>query len=163
MRGDLTEIKHIADETVDAMRDIARLIQSDRYGADDLPTLLRETAARMLRGIPHTLTVEEGTHTRELSVDRQRDLILMFKEALHNISRHAAATQVDITLAQAVPGSLVLTVRDDGRGFTLPSSSPSGMGLTNLRRRAEKHQGRAEITSAPGVGTTVKITLPLHV
>jgi hypothetical protein len=79
-REDLAEIKTIADETVDAMRDITRLMQSERYGTDDLPTLLRETAARTLRGIKHTVSIDNETQTRRLAVDRQRDLMLMFKE-----------------------------------------------------------------------------------
>jgi signal transduction histidine kinase len=156
---DLAEIKSIADESVAAMRDITRLIQSDRYGSDDLATLLRETAARLLRTIPHTLTVEAGTSSRKLPVDRQRDLILMFKEALHNITRHAAATAVDIHLAQSST-ELSVTLRDNGRGFD-PDAVTSGMGLTNLRRRAEKHQGRVDIVSTPQ-GTTLNLILPLH-
>jgi signal transduction histidine kinase len=156
---DLAEIKSIADESVAAMRDITRLIQSDRYGSDDLATLLRETAARLLRTIPHTLTVEAGTSSRKLPVDRQRDLILMFKEALHNITRHAAATAVDIHLAQSST-ELSVTLRDNGRGFD-PDAVTSGMGLTNLRRRAEKHQGRVDIVSTPQ-GTTLNLILPFH-
>jgi signal transduction histidine kinase len=158
-RADLTEIKHIADETVSAMRDITRLIQSDRYGSDDLATLLRETAARLLRTIPHTLTVEAGTSSHKLPVDRQRDLILMFKEALHNITRHAEATEVGLKLKQTAD-SLVLTLQDDGKGFD-PAAVTGGMGLTNLRRRAEKHQGRVDIVSTPQ-GTTLTLTLPFH-
>jgi signal transduction histidine kinase len=158
-RDDLTEIKHIADETVSAMRDITRLIQSDRYGSDDLATLLRETASRLLRTIPHTLTVEAGTSSRKLPVDRQRDLILMFKEALHNITRHAEATEVAIKLKQTAD-SLVLTIQDNGKGFD-PAAVTGGMGLTNLRRRAEKQQGRVDIASTSR-GTTLTLTLPLH-
>lgn len=158
-REDLSEIKSIADETVDAMRDITRLMQSERYGKDDLPTLLRETADRMLRGIHHHLRIDNHAQTRLLAVDRQRDLILMFKEALHNITRHAAAMEVSITLAPD-RDSLVLTVQDDGKGFDTAAAT-SGMGLTNLRRRAAKHQGRADIVSSPQ-GTTLTLTLPLH-
>ena len=160
VREDLTEIKTIADETVDAMRDITRLMQSDRYGADDLPTLLRETAARTLRGIPHTVSIHNDTQTRRLAVDRQRDLILMFKEALHNITRHAEATEVKITLEQD-HRDIVLTVHDNGHGFD-PTARTVGMGLANLRRRATKHQGKVDIDSSPQ-GTTLKLTLPLHV
>jgi signal transduction histidine kinase len=162
VRADLGEIKDIADETVSAMRDITRLIQSDRYGTDDLATLLRETADRLLRGIGHTLAVEEGTHARALPVDCQRDLILMFKETLHNITRHAGAKRVEIQLAQS-NGQLTLRVHDDGRGFD-PAAAPqgAGMGLTNLQRRAAKHGGNVQITSAPAQGTTVSITLPHH-
>jgi signal transduction histidine kinase len=161
VRGDLTEIKDIADDTVGAMRDITRLIQSDRYGTDDLATLLRETAARLLRGIDHHLTIESGTHAQRLPVDRQRDLILMFKETLHNITRHSAATSVDIRLEQA-NGRLTLAVRDNGRGFDAPAPNGAGMGLTNLHRRAAKHGGSVHIASAPAQGTTVSITIPHH-
>jgi signal transduction histidine kinase len=158
-RADLTEIKVIADETVDAMRDITRLMQSERYGTDDLPTLLRETADRMLRGITHTLDLDEHAQTRRLAVDRQRDLMLIFKEALHNITRHAAATEVHISLKQT-HNDLVLTIRDNGHGFDT-TAKHTGMGLTNLHRRAAKHQGRTDITSSPQ-GTVLTLTLPLH-
>jgi signal transduction histidine kinase len=158
-REDLTEIKDIASETVDAMRDITRLMQSERYGTDDLPTLLRETAARMLRGITHSIKIDEHAQTRRLSVDRQRDLMLMFKEALHNITRHAAATEVQIALTQT-HNDLVLTIRDNGHGFDTTATT-TGMGLTNLHRRAAKHQGSTDIASSPQ-GTTLTLTLPLH-
>jgi len=158
-RDDLAEIKTIADETVDAMRDITRLMQSERYGTDDLPTLLRETAARTLRGLKHTVSIDNETQTRRLAVDRQRDLMLMLKEALHNITKHAAASEVTLTLTQD-HRDIILTVRDNGHGFD-PAATTSGMGLTNLRRRAAKHQGRAEISTSPQ-GTTLTITLPLH-
>lgn len=156
---DLIEIKEIADETVDAMRDITRLMQSERYGNDDLPTLLREAADRMLRGVNHHIRIDNHAQTRLLAVDRQRDLILMFKEALHNITRHAAATEVSISLTPD-RDSVVLTVKDNGKGFD-PAAITTGMGLTNLRRRAAKHQGRADIVSSPQ-GTTLTLTLPLH-
>jgi len=159
-REDLAEIKHIADETVSAMRDITRLIQSDRYGSDDLATLMRETATRLLRTIPHTLTTEAGTASRKLPVDRQRDLILMLKEAIHNITRHAAATAVDIHLAQSST-ELSVTLRDNGRGFD-PAAVTEGMGLTNLQRRAAKHGGSVRIDAAPARGTKLTITLPVH-
>ncbi len=160
-RNDLLEIKEIADETVSAMRDITRLIQSDRYGGDDLATLLRETATRLLHGIGHTLTVENAPHGQRLPVDCQRDLILMFKETLHNIMRHAEANAVDIRLAQT-DRELTLTVHDNGRGFDPAAPHDSGMGLTNLHRRSAKHGGSVHITSEPAHGTTVRLQLPHH-
>lgn len=159
-REDLLQIKEIADETFGAMRDITRLIQSDRYGSDDLATMLRETASRLLRTTPHTLSVETSTPARKLPVDCQRDLILMFKEALHNITRHASATKVDIRLTQSGNG-LTVTISDNGCGFET-SASFEGMGITNLQRRAAKHGGNVRINSVPQQGTTLIITLPVH-
>ena len=142
------------------MRDITRLIQSDRYGSDDLATLLRETAARLLRTIPHTVILEGASSAHKLPVDRQRDLILMFKEALHNITRHAAATAVEIRLVQS-SARLSVALHDNGCGFD-PAAATEGMGLTNLQRRAAKHGGTVRIDSAPAQGTTLTITLPVR-
>jgi signal transduction histidine kinase len=158
-REDLAQIQSIADESVAAMREITRLVQSNRYGSDDLPLLLRGGAQRLLRGIAHTLHIDDGVEARRLNVDRQRDLMLIFKEALHNITRHAHATHVDIRLRQT-ESTLILTVEDNGQGFN-PATPHSGMGLTNLRRRAEKHHGRVNLDSTPQ-GTLLMLTLPLH-
>jgi signal transduction histidine kinase len=161
VRGELAELQGIASETVEAMRDITRLIQSNGYGAGDLAAHLRETAARLLRGVPHTLTAEDGATWNQLPMDQQRDLILMFKEMLHNILRHARATAVNIILAHS-RGQLTLTVRDNGCGFDPAASASNGMGLANLRRRAAKHGGAVHIASAPAHGATLTITLPRH-
>lgn len=158
VRSDLIEIQDIARETVDAMRDIVRLVQSDRYGQGNLVTHLRETADRSLRGIAHTLTVEAEEAFNRLPMDQQRDVLLMFKEVLHNITRHAEATQVEIKLTQHL-SELILTVQDNGRGFDPASPSNDGMGLVNLRRRAAKIGGQVALTSAPASGTTLTITL----
>jgi signal transduction histidine kinase len=158
VRSDLLEIQDIARETVDAMRDIVRLVQSDRYGQGNLIAHLRETACRALRGVSHTLTVEAEEAFNRLPMDQQRDVILMFKEVLHNITRHAEATQVEIKLT-GDHGELILAIQDNGRGFDPASTSGDGMGLVNLRRRAAKIDGKIELTSAPASGTSLTITL----
>lgn len=158
LRLELKEIRETAQQTMDSMRDIVRLAQSGRYGSGDLIAHLREIADRMLRGIPHTFTTDAVT---ELPMDQRRDLVLMFKEILHNLLRHAQATQAEIAL-HGTPGGLTLTVQDNGRGFVPAQVQGQGMGLTNLQRRAGKHGGRAEILSSPGQGTTLRITLPRH-
>ncbi|WP_243838666.1 ATP-binding protein [Prosthecobacter fusiformis] len=155
---DLQEIRETARQTMDSMRDIVRLAQTGSYGGDDLPAHMREIADRMLRGISHRLTADEISG---LPMDRRRDLVLMFKETLHNLVRHAKASKAEIQLKQS-RGTLMLTIRDDGCGFSPAKVQGQGMGLTNLQRRADKHGGSVEITSASGHGTTICITLPHH-
>jgi len=163
MRHELGEIRETAQQALDSMRDIVRLAQNGTYGHGDLTAHLREIAGRMLRGIPHTWHGEEDAAGRafdRLSMAVHRDLVLMFKEALHNLARHAQATQADLTLAQDA-GTLSLTIQDNGRGFdSAAKHTGAGMGLTNLQRRAARHGGRVEITSAPSQGTTVRICFP---
>jgi signal transduction histidine kinase len=158
-RNSLEEIQTISRQTADSMRDIARLIQSDAYGQGDLSMHLREIAARMLRNVPHQLNLDACDVQKYLRVDQQRDLVLMFTEALNNIVRHAHATQVSISLTGA-GGIMTLTVQDNGRGFLPDMETSSGMGLANIRRRAEKFGGEIRITSRPAQGTTLAITLP---
>jgi len=76
------------------------------------------------------------------------------------VSRHAQAATCRLSLYRAGEGA-VLEVDDDGRGFdpTQPTGG-SGQGLGNLRARAQALGGRAEITSTPGQGTKVSVTIP---
>lgn len=162
VRDDLREIKTIADETVGAMREITRLIQSDRYGSDDLGDVISETANRLLRtGGERDVRIELHPLDPPLPVDRQRDLVLMLKETLHNIVRHAQAHTVEIRLT-AEECRVVLRVWDDGCGFDPGGAKGEGMGLLNLERRAGKHGGSVTIDSSPGEGTSVTIYLPHH-
>lgn len=158
LRHDLIEIRDTARQTMDSMRDIVRLAQSGSYGGDDLTAHLREIAARMLRGMPHTL---EAEGVGPVPMDQRRDLVLLFKELLHNLVRHAQARSAQIGLRQNAD-SLELSVRDDGCGFEPEHVKSGGMGLTNLQRRAGKHGGSVEIRSSPGQGTFIRIRLPRH-
>jgi signal transduction histidine kinase len=75
------------------------------------------------------------------------------------VSRHAAAATCRVSLYLATDAG-VLEVDDDGRGFDPAQDSGGGQGLRNLRERARELGGRAEIDSAPGSGTTIRVTIP---
>jgi signal transduction histidine kinase len=74
----------------------------------------------------------------------------VIREAVTNIERHANATEATIVLS-ANDGYCQLRVTDDGRG--IESKGEGGLGLTNLRRRAEKLNGNFEVASLTGGGT----------
>ncbi len=78
------------------------------------------------------------------------------QEALNNIAKHAAASQVSVTL-QRDEKSTLLQVRDDGRGFDLRQVPPVSLGLGIMRERAESIGAHLEIKSRPGEGTRVTL------
>lgn len=80
------------------------------------------------------------------------------QEALTNALRHSAAQQIQLTI-QVAPNAVVITIHDDGRGF-VPREVPAGLGLRGVRERMALVGGTCEIRSAPGQGTTVRITAP---
>ena len=86
-------------------------------------------------------------------MDVLRHVFLLYKEALHNVAKHARATCVAIEVRDE-RGLFVLTIRDDGVGFR-EDEVRRGHGLASMRRRADQVSGRIEIESAPGNGTTL--------
>jgi signal transduction histidine kinase len=86
------------------------------------------------------------------------DLVATLREALSNVARHARArtVQIDVT---AGDGEIRLTVRDDGTGID-ETRREAGSGLTNMRTRAERHDGRCSVSNAPGRGTIVEWRVP---
>ncbi len=159
MRGELEEIRRVASETADSMHDIVWLISPGTKTAGDLSARLRETAGRLLGGLQWEMAVDGLDAAERLPLGTQRDLFLVFKEALHNVRRHAGATRVDVSFRRTDEG-LELRVADDGRGFVPAKELGRGNGLVNMHRRAESCRGRLEIDSAPGHGTVLTLTLP---
>lgn len=83
----------------------------------------------------------------------------LIQEAFANIAKHARASHVWLQLRTEAQ-ALHIQVRDDGQGFA-PDQTRKGMGLNNLSERAGELHGTAEISSQPGQGTTVEISIPL--
>jgi signal transduction histidine kinase len=88
------------------------------------------------------------------------------QEALQNAAKHARARSIRVRLYRQKDRA-VLEVTDDGSGFdpvAAPAAGtpagPTGFGLSGMRERAELLGGRLELTSAPGRGTTVRLSIP---
>jgi ligand-binding sensor domain-containing protein/signal transduction histidine kinase len=104
-----------------------------------------------------------------VTAEVRHHLFLAFKEALHNVVKHAAASEVSVSLT-TTDRSFTLVARDNGRGFdpktvsekkTVEIGRSSGNGLVNMRLRLEKIGGHCEIQSAPGTGTEIKFVVEL--
>jgi len=148
----------------DTIRDIRNFIldlRPHRFRGDlaeGMGRLVREFQANTV--VPVTLTAPDAV-TGTIPPPVARALFLTTQEALANVARHARATQVQVVLAQA-GRDVTLTVADDGRGFDPEDQRLAvGHGLSNMRSRAEALKGHFAIESAPGVGTTVVLKLPV--
>lgn len=85
-------------------------------------------------------------------------LYRIIQEALNNIIKHAGATAVQIQLTRNAQ-AILLQVQDNGQGFA-PDNVRNGLGLNNIRNRAELFGGSVAINTAPGAGCTVQVTIP---
>jgi len=91
-----------------------------------------------------------------LDRDRQTALFRILQEALTNVARHAAATQVTVALRHDEDGAS-LFMRDNGRGLTAAElDDPRSYGLIGMQERASEFGGQVDFQSAPGGGTVVQ-------
>ena len=97
--------------------------------------------------------------------DKQKELIIfrIFQELLHNIIKHSKANTINVELSYSA-GLFNLKVYDDGLGFDtqrLSTEQSFGLGLRNMQNRAALIGASLNLTSMPGKGTTVCLTLPI--
>lgn len=155
-RGSLRE----ARRTVEALR-------PEPLERAPLPDALRDLAARWGVSQPHApgiAVVVDGTPARmPPAVDDA--LLRVAQEALSNVVRHAAASQVDLTLSY-LDDLVLLDIQDDGVGFDVAAMAGDGdvthggYGLTSMRERVALVGGVLLVESAPADGTTVAARVP---
>jgi signal transduction histidine kinase len=87
------------------------------------------------------------------------NLLAALRELLTNAGKHAGATHFTVTLS--INDQVTLEVVDDGIGIQLPLAPGAGLGLINLRKRAERLQGVFEVTQVPSGGTCTTWRVPL--
>lgn len=96
-----------------------------------------------------------GLPEQRLPADLEVTAYFILAEALTNVVKHAGATRARVRVAAAAD-ALDLEVGDDGRG----GADPRGAGLTGLADRVDAMNGTLVLTSPPGAGTIVRVTLP---
>lgn len=95
----------------------------------------------------------------EIQLEQKEALYRIGQEALHNIAKHAKATQVNLSLHQK-DGLTVLEVRDNGIGFDPQAEFPGHLGLHSMRERVEGLGGSLVVESHAGVGTVIRAHVP---
>lgn len=166
MNTALAEVKHSA---VELDRDIGFLswelkpTELDDLGLQNaLSSFVREWSLRHGIRAEFESGLAPGSEI-ELSHTVSTNVYRIVQEALHNVLRHAGATNVSVLL-QRRGGDLVLIVEDNGKGFERADSSArhrGGIGLTGMQERAALLGGSLDVETSPGEGTAVIVRIPL--
>jgi signal transduction histidine kinase len=138
-----TLLCQLRPESLEAEGLVAALTQHletlrDRYGI---------TAEAMLGSEPET--TPEAKHA----------LYRIAQESLHNIAKHSRARNVTLHLLSG-PGTVTLTVADDGVGFDCQGTFPGHLGLLSMHERAREVGGTLLVDSRPGQGSRIRATVP---
>jgi ligand-binding sensor domain-containing protein len=160
---ELGAVADLARSLRDSMSDIVWAVDPDRDVPMALVERMRQVTFNLLSSsteVTFQAPADRELARVDLTPDRRRHLLLIFKEAITNIARHAGATIVVIELALE-GAQLVLTIRDNGVGFD-PAEDREGRGLDNLVTRSRSIGAEIEIRSAAGQGTTIRVLVPLR-
>lgn len=161
-RRRLAALRVLADEALATTRSLAWSLRASAAPQEGLPASLRSLATTI--GSRTGLSIDfSGEVETRFAVRVEAGVYRIVEEALTNVMRHASARSVSISLRHA-EDSLTVVVQDDGAGFEPTHralTAGSGMGLLCMEERARLLDGAVQIDSAPGEGTSVRLTLPV--
>lgn len=157
--ADVSDIRRIAAETIESLRDIVWFINPAFDSLADMVARMESATNDLLHGIPHEFRSERIPPDVKLSPIFRRNVFPAFKETLHNAAHHARASRVEVDI-RVTDGKFEFCVSDDGSGFE-EERVKLGNGLRSLRRRAADLGGMVTIDSPPGQGTRVTFSAPL--
>jgi signal transduction histidine kinase len=155
-----TMVDHI-DETIQTVRRIATELRPGILDSLGLVAALEWQANEFQSrtGIP--CNVVAADEASQLQPQFATVFFRIYQETLTNIIRHANATQVNVRLAEE-SGSLVLSVKDNGRGISEEEiANTHSIGLVGMRERAMLIGGEITLQGSPGKGTQMTLRVPL--
>lgn len=158
-KAELLSISRIIHDIIDSLRNVIWVINPERDRLDTLVERMKSIACTMLQNIHCEIDVHMENPDKVISMDSKRTILLLYKEALNNIVKHAGATKVVIGINEGA-GCFRLFIEDNGVGFNQAQLS-QGDGLQNMHYRARQIHGTLSIESAQGSGTKLELKMNL--
>lgn len=159
LRERVKQMKDLLNSAAATTRHIQSALLPDKLELFGLQAAVEDLAAQMsdATGIACELDFPEKSLSYPSAIEMA--LYRMVEEALRNVTRHAYATHVCVSLEEDEDG-LGLCIRDNGVGFVPAELPPKAQGLCRMRERVVYMGGSLLVQSTPGQGTSVHITLP---
>jgi ligand-binding sensor domain-containing protein/two-component sensor histidine kinase len=157
----LEQISEGAEEMMQNMDDIVWVINPNNDAIGNLQTRMLAYAVPILEAKDIDLTTQLITNDNmlKLSMDKRKNLFLIFKEVINNIAKHSGATEAFLSLE--INGKEInLSVEDNGCGFD-PETTSSRNGIKNLKARAKEVCGDIQFVSNAETGTTITVKVPI--
>ena len=155
-RGDFNAISGMARELVSALYETVWAVNPENDNLDALGNYICQMVDNLCdkAQLPHRLRVANLPRSLQVSSQVRHDLIMAVKEAVHNVIKHAKASELSVYVDWQET-TLTIRVQDNGCGLD-PAARGAGSGLANMRRRLEHAGGTCSFHSEPGHGTTVE-------
>jgi signal transduction histidine kinase len=157
-RSQLGELRLLAEKTVAVVRDMSLLLRPSMLDDLGLIPAVQWQAREISRNNNVFVKVYADAIPEDLPDEYKTCIYRVVQEALRNAVRHANAKTVHVELKQRGE-TLLLTIRDDGQGFS--PERDKGLGLLGMEERITHLHGRFRIASNSGEGACISVELPL--
>ena len=147
---------------IENMGDIIWAINPDRKAHKSISGQLKDFYFDLMDGygIQCNYHIDQALEAQITNIDARKNLLLIAKEAINNILKHAEATRIDVFFNEQNK-MVLLEIQDNGIGMKETEKTFSGNGLQNMKNRTEKINGAFKIKSELGIGTTISCLVPL--
>ncbi|MBW4437724.1 MAG: sensor histidine kinase [Pleurocapsa minor GSE-CHR-MK-17-07R] len=159
-RAALLDVKQSAQEAMVEMRALLQQLSPAPLEKSGLVQALREQCEALAYRTGAKVETQFGTLPPDdrLPIGAQETIFRIAQEALSNIARHARAMHVTLALTTE-DEAVTLKITDNGQGFDI-SKAPEGMGLGNIRTRAQAIGATIALESETGKGTMLNVRIP---
>ena len=146
---------------MDNMSDIIWAINSNQPDNESLVGRIKNYGHELLsqKNISCQYNVDPQVEKKLQHTEARKNVLLMIKESINNISKYSEATEASIHLA-IENNQLIIHIRDNGKGFDINRMN-GGNGLKNMSLRTAALGGSFEVNSTPGSGTSITGRIPL--
>ncbi len=156
----INSISETSKHLVENMRDLIWAMNPDNTTMDNLVARIREYASDYLEEFSIELSIDFPEEIKQLDITKEasRNILMIVKESLQNIIKHAKADKISLKLQ--LNTEFKFQIEDNGEGFDARKES-NGNGLKNMMNRMKIINGEIKIASLPGKGSRIEMQVPL--
>ena len=152
---EIDSVTSAARQAADRLKDDVWVIKPGSDSLENLLLRMKDVTQAVIGHMKYSFNADTNGISRQVPIEFRRNVLFIYKEALHNVLKHSCASTVEISVT-LTDGSFILDVRDDGRGFDGDEES-KGNGLINMRSRSDALKGDLLIKSAINRGTHIHL------
>jgi signal transduction histidine kinase len=156
----LGEIGRIIDESLSELRQLSKSLSNPQLANTGLMDLLTEEAKRINASGITRVSITGNASGQFIPHAQKNILFRLLQEFIQNSLKHAQCHQISININYSA-NHLIIDATDDGIGFSTTDQF-AGIGLKNMKRRAEQLLAEYNLTSEPGVGTKLVLSFNMN-
>jgi signal transduction histidine kinase len=163
MEEKLRKISETGKKVLSSVGEIIWTMNPQKDNLESLFAYIRRFVSEYLEtnGIDVTIKFPDDIPAISITDEYRRNIFLVIKEAVFNITKHSKATMVSLSM-NFRKRSAEFEISDNGTGFSIKEKQDWGNGLRNMNQRMKEIGGNFQISSEDSRGTLIKLTFPVH-